>query len=429
MNKHDFQSFYTERRISTVLPYFIKYSNLFPSSRGPKDGFYLIKNEQEEENFYKLQYWRENHMNIPNIADLRNRTTPFPLFFQVVVDLAQDKTRKTFPAVGNRDYLIEETQNWSNGVRKEFIYKIDSSGSMIGNKINYQKKISGNYYYSNFLYQPGYIIDRSLDKKSLEFHKHEIIEKAGLIIKGNLDTKITRPLKYGFYFFSLEKKIDHFYDVYEKKNFELILTEYPLIVFDTNGKLISVRSIPDNEVPKREKIYNYHTGRISIIDISTNIFKKNKYIFLSDHPKDIEFYMKIDSLSYHEKLNYELFKSFELRNFERRRNGRNDLNYIEKFLNDLDEFERIEKAIYHQKDEHCYVATMVYKDIDHPKLRMLRDFRDQTLSNFQIGKIFIIQYYKYSPAFVDRFRNNILIIAISKALIETFLFILESLKK
>ena len=53
----------------------------------------------------------------------------------------------------------------------------------------------------------------------------------------------------------------------------------------------------------------------------------------------------------------------------------------------------------------CYIATMVYGDYDHPQVMVLRDFRDNFLSNYSIGRNFIQFYYKYSPSWVEAMKN------------------------
>ena len=46
----------------------------------------------------------------------------------------------------------------------------------------------------------------------------------------------------------------------------------------------------------------------------------------------------------------------------------------------------------------CFVATAVYGDYDHPQVRKLRRFRDNTLQNFVLGRMFIKAYYRFGPA-------------------------------
>jgi surface protein len=54
----------------------------------------------------------------------------------------------------------------------------------------------------------------------------------------------------------------------------------------------------------------------------------------------------------------------------------------------------------------CYIATMVYGNYNHPQVMVLRGFRDEVLSNYLLGKLFIRFYYKYSPTWVKVLENN-----------------------
>lgn len=54
----------------------------------------------------------------------------------------------------------------------------------------------------------------------------------------------------------------------------------------------------------------------------------------------------------------------------------------------------------------CYIATMVYGDYDHPKVMILRNFRDNFLDHFKLGRSFIKFYYKYSPGWVRMLEDN-----------------------
>tara|TARA_B100000767_G_scaffold269064_1_gene290350 strand:+ start:81 stop:716 length:636 start_codon:yes stop_codon:yes gene_type:complete len=54
----------------------------------------------------------------------------------------------------------------------------------------------------------------------------------------------------------------------------------------------------------------------------------------------------------------------------------------------------------------CYIATMVYKDYDHPQVMVLRNFRDNHLAEFSFGRAFIKFYYKYSPTWVLFLENK-----------------------
>jgi hypothetical protein len=54
----------------------------------------------------------------------------------------------------------------------------------------------------------------------------------------------------------------------------------------------------------------------------------------------------------------------------------------------------------------CYIATMVYGDYDAPEVKVLRNFRDNVLAKYIAGVIFIKVYYRFSPLFVERFKDS-----------------------
>lgn len=57
-------------------------------------------------------------------------------------------------------------------------------------------------------------------------------------------------------------------------------------------------------------------------------------------------------------------------------------------------------------DSGCYIATMVYGSYEAPKVMVLRSFRDDFLANYKWGNNFIRWYYKRSPDFVARYKEN-----------------------
>jgi hypothetical protein len=73
---------------------------------------------------------------------------------------------------------------------------------------------------------------------------------------------------------------------------------------------------------------------------------------------------------------------------------------------------------------YCYVATMVYGDYNHPNVIQLRNYRDNKLSKNKLGRIFIKYYYKHSPFWVEKMKNNTLINQLLKA---TFDFIIHKI--
>ena len=51
----------------------------------------------------------------------------------------------------------------------------------------------------------------------------------------------------------------------------------------------------------------------------------------------------------------------------------------------------------------CYIATAVYGSYDCPEVWVLRRYRDYSLKNSVLGRLFIRIYYAVSPAFVKLF--------------------------
>lgn len=54
----------------------------------------------------------------------------------------------------------------------------------------------------------------------------------------------------------------------------------------------------------------------------------------------------------------------------------------------------------------CYIATMIYRDINHKNLSELRYFRDNYLMKNKFGRYFINLYYKYSHRLVDKYEDS-----------------------
>jgi len=54
----------------------------------------------------------------------------------------------------------------------------------------------------------------------------------------------------------------------------------------------------------------------------------------------------------------------------------------------------------------CFIATMVYKDVDAPEVLILRRFRDEKLNPYFMGKLVVSIYYFTSPFFVRLLHRN-----------------------
>ena len=54
----------------------------------------------------------------------------------------------------------------------------------------------------------------------------------------------------------------------------------------------------------------------------------------------------------------------------------------------------------------CYIATMAYGSYDAPEVKVLRKFRDEVLKKTFIGRVFIANYYAFSPLLVKFVRKT-----------------------
>ena len=59
-----------------------------------------------------------------------------------------------------------------------------------------------------------------------------------------------------------------------------------------------------------------------------------------------------------------------------------------------------------KKSEGCYIATMAYGDYNHPKVIVLRRFRDDILAKSVYGRVFIKIYYWISPKLVKMLSSH-----------------------
>jgi hypothetical protein len=53
----------------------------------------------------------------------------------------------------------------------------------------------------------------------------------------------------------------------------------------------------------------------------------------------------------------------------------------------------------------CYIATAVYRSYDAPEVLCLRRFRDEILSTYILGRLFIKLYYLFSPPIAERLKK------------------------
>jgi hypothetical protein len=68
---------------------------------------------------------------------------------------------------------------------------------------------------------------------------------------------------------------------------------------------------------------------------------------------------------------------------------------------------------------------MVYGSYEHPKVFVLRQFRDEVLQNSMFGRWFIKTYYHYSPKFVEKLKDKQTINTIIRNLLNQIIKIIK----
>lgn len=63
-------------------------------------------------------------------------------------------------------------------------------------------------------------------------------------------------------------------------------------------------------------------------------------------------------------------------------------------------------AIEKKEADQCFIATASFGSLDHPRVRSLREFRDQFLLTNKFGRRFVSKYYKVGPIFAQWIRAH-----------------------
>jgi len=74
----------------------------------------------------------------------------------------------------------------------------------------------------------------------------------------------------------------------------------------------------------------------------------------------------------------------------------------------------------------CYIATMAYGDYNHPQVIVLRQFRDNILEQYILGRLFIKLYYYYSPKIVKRVQNKQVINDVTRNILNKFIKLIRN---
>ena len=441
----EFEDFYSKWS-KYIFPYFFDLKTFLPSKTNSKleiNGYvYLIKNKEEEKTFLRLYFLSKSNYSVIEILKLSNEKITFPLRFKNVC--LDSKNKDDVAEFLKSSYTVEEHIK-QNSNTKYFLFKIDKDGEQITEKVEFTHRISTKSYLYN-CQNKSYFIDENLKLSFFDYNIEEVIAlkddfnyyiNAKLLVVSNLTNSIK-----SFGLMDINKKIliPILYDKYKfnkiwLKNFENLcidFVEFPVLErFYINSVEYIKVSICSNtsSKPLTDKIiYKYSIEDYKLkekyildkFDIKQTRDSHSYYFLSEENYKYKEFYLKIKNFKFDTskiKSNQAYLTYNEFLELKEDYNYDASFNYLTKKYQSLREKALLEEKIKSEtkkSEEGCYIATMVFRDYDNPNVILLRNFRDKYLNTFHLGKLFINNYYKYSPKFVLVAKKNILLFWISK---------------
>lgn len=284
------------------------------------------------------------------------------------------------------------------------------------------EKISEEKTFTNYNNYKGHYELEKYKHKIFSHRKHYIIYYEKNIINNFYNKNDTRTL-YGI----LDKEgkilVPAMFDYIKMENSTKIVFEtLPFATLDLNKKYntISVdheKNIINNQLDKILKFeYNYLENELKQINFS----KLDSTIYLSEqNGKFANFYKEIILITKDsDQIRY--LKEYFLKNNFMNLDQVKIKNLI---ISKINEINKINKSP--QTNQNCYIATLVYEDINHPKVEALRNFRDEKLNNYKIGRNFTKIYYTYSPRLVKTLKNKKIITKIIKYFINILIKLIK----
>jgi hypothetical protein len=96
-----------------------------------------------------------------------------------------------------------------------------------------------------------------------------------------------------------------------------------------------------------------------------------------------------------------LLESFDM-NSSLRNQYNNNKRILQTMYNELNTGSKQSSS----SDGNCYIATVAYGSYEHPQVTVLRQFRDNVLDKYILGKWFIKIYYRYSPELAKKLKDK-----------------------
>ena len=391
-----------------------------------KKGIYLITNKDEEIVLFKKIYFQKNKVNLNLVKQTLDLDfIPLKIFGKVlgltitdgqIIKLSKDK------------YVVRELK--VNNFKADLIFQIDKKGNVVSEK-KYPYYLLSN---DNFLIKDNdsfsYISHTNFEQKKLDFNVKIVTEY--LIITFDNYSKYRK-----FKIFDLNgnilKELNKYSDC-EKINENTINFIISPEFYVSNNRVYEYNNSDLFKKSYKSEIFSYeiNTNKINLIKSSTEISKidLNNQLFFQDS-NDQKLYRLYKTII-HNNLNY----SFSEKYFDDLKNrylknaqiynesdwGSIAVDAIKKQLSIIEYDKRILKE---SQSKNCYIATHIYKDINHPKVNDFRNFRDNKLINYKIGILFIKYYYKFSPLLVLKLKNKNLTNYVIKKILNVLILVIK----
>ena len=169
--------------------------------------------------------------------------------------------------------------------------------------------------------------------------------------------------------------------------------DYRIDTFDFKGKLLSRKYFCDEKNRYENLIVNIYCDDLIQSEKKFGHLKKEEFNY-TDH----RFFLELLVIYNYLGSGYQTFMCVL------ESNPISLLKCVENEIKNDEKLYSIAKSqhiiIKKESEPFCYIATMAYEDINHPKVQNFRDFRDNYLSETVLGNVFIKYYYKYSPSWV-----------------------------
>ena len=209
--EENFEFYYNSEkpRSGISFPYFYKLEglerNAYHNKNRLKDGIYIIKDEQEEIDFFRYCYYLKKDNDLNKLEELLGRKFATPDFVTRILR----PTHNNFTAIpiNGGKFLVEfDVTKYNGEVLSTYVYWIGEEGNIIGDKIKYKLKFSNGYYYNGY----KNLYDSNLTRIDLNFYIEELVDELGFISsKGSYSEK-----KYGLYSITGKPIVKNIYDDY-----------------------------------------------------------------------------------------------------------------------------------------------------------------------------------------------------------------------